>query len=189
MKNIQPVLFILFLLTLASCQKVIKVDLNSSSPQYVIEGNITDDRPPYIVHISKSVNFDQDNTFPPVSGAIVVITDKSMNRSDTLQEKTDSPGYYQTHTGMNGLNGTWGHTYLLYVNIANKIFTASSTIPAPVNMDSLYTQNSMFGSGFQIVPVYHDPAGIVNYYSFIKYINGVQSPRSSGYPSVAATPR
>ena len=58
-----------------SCQKVIDVDLNSSSPHIVIEGYISDQPGPYWVRISQTVNYNQPNTFPPVSGATVTLSD------------------------------------------------------------------------------------------------------------------
>lgn len=72
--------------------KVINVDLNSSSPKILIEGSISDQPGPYIVSLSQTIDFDQDNTFPPVIWAGVIIGDDAGN-IDTLNEVR--PGKYQ----------------------------------------------------------------------------------------------
>ena len=142
-----------------SCQKVIHIDLNSSSPQYVIEGNVTNLGGIDSVKISRSVNFDQDNTFPAVSGAVVTITDSNAGVTDTLREQM--AGMYITTT----LPGIPGHTYKLYIKADNRIFTAASTMPAPVTLDSLYTEVAgAFRKNISLVPVYTDPAMKGNYY-------------------------
>ena len=108
-------LLIVLLAAFSACKKVIKVDLNSSSARYVVQGNVTDVAGTYTVTITKTINFDQDNIFPTVSGAMVVITDVSAGVTDTLAETL--PGNYTTHV----LAGTPGHTYKLYVNAANNL--------------------------------------------------------------------
>ncbi len=164
---------ILLLAAFSACKKVISVNLNSTNPRYVVQGNVTNQPGPYLVNITKSINFDQDNVFPAVSGAIVVITDVTANQVDTLTETT--PGNYNTHI----ITGTPGHTYHLYVNAANNIFTASSKMPMLVTLDSLYTQPSPFGGKHpQLVPVYTDPALVgvnYHYYHFMEYKNDTES--------------
>jgi len=168
-KYLYPFCFILVLSAFCSCQKVINLNLQNSAPQYVIEGNVTDQPGPYTVTITKSVSFTQDNVYPAVSGAIVVITDNTANVTDTLKETT--PGNYNTSI----LAGVSGHQYSLYVNAASNIFTSSSTMPPAVSLDSLYAQvNSFRGNDYQLVPVYTDPApiqGKLNYYHFVEIKN------------------
>lgn len=164
--NLYAVCLGLFLAAFCSCQKVIKVNLNSSNPRYVVQGNVTDQPGPYFVTITKSINFDQDNVFPAVSGATVVITDRTNGVIDTLKEA--NPGSYQTSV----MHGISGHQYDLYINAANNIFTASCIMPAAVAMDSLYTEPSPFGGdGRRLVPVYTDPVAKGNYYHFSEIKN------------------
>lgn len=86
---------VLGVIALYSCQKVIDIELNPSSPRYVVTGNITDQPGPYEVKITSSINFDQDNNFPAVSGAKVCITDQNVGLTDTLTEV--APGRHRTH--------------------------------------------------------------------------------------------
>ena len=160
------VYLLLLLVSFSACKKVIKVNLNATSPRYVVQGNIDNQAGPYSVTITRSVNFDQDNVFPAVSGAIVVVTDVTANQVDTLTEAT--PGSYNTHI----ITGIPGHTYALYINAAGNTFTASSTMPQVVTLDSLYTQPSAFGGSHpELVPVYTDPVALGNYYQFVQVKN------------------
>jgi hypothetical protein len=167
--NIFAILFVL--LVLSSCQKVINIDLNSASPQIVIEGNVTDQAGPYTVKMTKTVNFSETNVFPPVTGALVKISDNAGN-SESLAET--SPGIYTTST----LQGTPGREYSLSVTANGKNYTATSTMPYPVNIDTIEFQQ---GGGFggrnkRWVVKFLDPAGIANYYAlFIKVNNVIQS--------------
>src|ERR1700744_3955404 len=92
-----------------ACKKVIQVDLNNAAPQIVIVGNISDAPGPYRVQISSTVNFSASNTFPPVSGATVSITDSTIGQTEQLQES--DPGVYLTHHVV----GIHRHTYNLLV--------------------------------------------------------------------------
>lgn len=148
-------------IALYSCQKVIEVELNPSSPQYVITGNITDQPGPYEIKITSSINFDQDNNFPAVSGAKVYITDQNASSTDTLTEV--APGRYRTHF----LKGVPGHTYKLAVILGNEMFSSVSTMPTPLALDSLYTKSASFGDGTDIVAIYDDPVGPGNFYHLV----------------------
>lgn len=169
MKKIITV-FVLILISIISfsCQKVISVDLNSAAPNIVIEGNISDQDGAYEVKISKTVNFDQTNTFPPVTGAGVTISDNFGN-SEKLTEIL--PGTYHTSV----IRGIPGRTYTLNVTINGEEYTASSTMPYSVNIDSLSLENMSFGrDNSKVVDVhFKDSAGVKNYYRFVELRNGV----------------
>ncbi|NDC41985.1 MAG: DUF4249 domain-containing protein [Chitinophagia bacterium] len=159
-------LLALMIVTFSSCEKVIHVDLNAVNPQYVIEGNITDGPGPYRLTITKTVNFEKDNVFPGVDSALVIVTDNT-GIVDTLTNTGN--GYYWTNKTV----GAVGKTYTLQVKVADREFTASSTMPAPVPIDSMYSDNAIaFGDNLIfMVPIIHDPANIANYYNFRIYIN------------------
>ena len=48
---------VVFLSILSSCKKVVQLNLNSSLPHIVIQGDIYDHVGPYTIQISRSVNF------------------------------------------------------------------------------------------------------------------------------------
>lgn len=151
-------------LALFSCQKIIKVDLNSSATKVVVEGSINDGPGPYFVKLSQTVNFDQTNTFPAVTGATVTISDDAGN-TETLSET--SPGVYRAAT----ITGVAGRTYTLSVTAAGKTYTAVSKLNTPVQMDSLNTQKGLFGRRKNVHVYFQDPAGVENWYKIVKTVN------------------
>ena len=169
MKPIKFLYIIALLAALSSCQKVINVNLNSASPRIVIEGNIVNNQAVNIIRITKTVDFNQDNVFPTVSGALVLVTDNTAQVIDTLVEST--PGTYSTSK----IIGTPGHTYTMYIKVDSSVFTAASTMPTFVTLDSLYDTKFSFGNEYTLTPVYTDPVETGNNYLFIEFINGVQA--------------
>jgi len=151
----------------AACTKIINVDLNDAPSQLVIEG-IVNDVDAATVTISSSVVFSSANTFPPVSGALVIIKDDAGN-TYTLPESATHPGTYSTAAVI----GKPGRSYTMNVNISGKIYTAVSKMPAVVNLDSLKPDEINIGKLLKVVvPVYTDPPGRGNYYQLVEYVNG-----------------
>ena len=172
MKHIKRLVFCLAVLSFCSCQKVIDLKLNEADIKYVVEGIITNEPGVCKVTLTQSKPFYENNQFPGISGAIVTIKDNDVEFS--LPET--QPGVYQT----NLINGTPGHVYQLSVAINSYVFTASSKMPMPVLLDTLYVSNGPFGE-FKFATVgYNDPSGISNNYRFVQYLNGVKDPAIFG---------
>ncbi len=151
---------------LASCEKVINLDLKTTSSQLVIEGNLADDNRPCLVTLSRSANYTDANSFEAVRGATITLTDNAGGR-ETLRES--APGQYAGAT----LLGVPGRTYTLRVETGGAAYVAVSTLPAPVvPFDKLSTQVSTVGNRIQAVVDYRDPAGPGNSYLFRQYRNG-----------------
>jgi len=161
-------LFLMLSIASISCQKVIDVDLNSSSPRIVIEGSISDGRTPCTVKISRTVNFNQPSTFPPVEGAVVRLSDP-YEHTVTLTEVT--PGTYST----SAISGHFGIKYTITVSVDGQTYVASSTMPIPVTIESLSLQNFTIGrnSSLAVVVYFFDPEGVSNYYRFVEQRNGI----------------
>jgi len=170
------IVLVIFVLFSSSCQKVIMPTLSGSAPQLVIEGVVSDTTGPYQIKISKSVSFYADNTYPNVSGASVTITDQTAGVNDLLTET--SAGVYITHS----ITGTPGHTYQLQVVLDGKNYSATSTMPHPVALDSITFDYTSVKNMIQPVVHYQDPAALVNYYKFNITVNGVKLKRfQTGY--------
>lgn len=161
-------------LLLSACdqEEVIEINLSDVPVQYVIEGTVTDEAVPYTVRITRTVNFDQPNDFPAISGALVIISDDA-GQIDTLFEK--EPGVYETADVFPGVSG---RTYNLQVWVEEHYFMASSTMPGLVPFDDLKTIRLPFGGSNALVmtPVFTDPAGFGNNYQFIQSNNGKRQP-------------
>jgi len=165
---------LIVLLVCPGCKKIIHVNINNVAPQIVIAGVVTDQPGPYTVTISTTVNYTADNVFPPVSGALVIISVNGL--ADTLTET--SAGTYTTHF----ITGSPGNTYSLYVAASGHVYTSSSTMPQKVPLDSVGYSNSDRSNKKKIngVAYFQDPSGIANYYEFIEYNNGVQFQNDRG---------
>lgn len=156
--------------SICSCEKVIDVELNTSPNQLVIEGNITNKLGMQTIKISQSVAYTEPNDYPAVQGAVVNVTD-DQGSSWIFTEST--PGSYT----FGAFKGEPGRTYSLKVNINNVLYTASSTMPDSVGIDSLDVKVFNFGSEKQKQAQVHykDPAGVANQYRFVLKVNGFQS--------------
>ncbi len=163
---------LLVTLLCVACKKIIQVHLNDTSPQIVIEGNVTDDAGPYQVQISRSVDYTANNVFPPVTDATVSITDSTTGEKDILMQ-VDS-GVYETQF----LQGHPKHTYQLLVIEDGQQYSATSTMPSPVKLDSVtFEENTGFnGSEITAIVNFQDPPGVVNYYQFTEAVNGKAVP-------------
>lgn len=153
---------------LAACQKVIDVKLDNSDVRYIVTGKVTDQHGGCQVIITQSKAFSDNNQFPGVGGANVTIEHDGI----ATGLAPSSAGVYSNDT----LTGQPGHAYRLMIHLDGMTWTASSTMPAPVGLDSLYTRTSVLGDGLYITVVYKDPPNVNNYYHFIQYINGRKEP-------------
>ena len=161
-------LFCFSLLSFCSCQKVIELNLHDADIKYVVEGVITNEPGVCRVNLTQSKPFYENNQFPGISGAIVTVKDND----DEFSLPETQPGVYETTL----LNGTPGHTYKLSVSLDNNVFTATSKMPLPVSLDTIYISNGPFGE-FKFATVgYSDPPGVSNSYRFVQYLNGVKDP-------------
>lgn len=159
------------LILLGGCKKIIDIDTKNAPPKIVIEGKINDIQQDQIIKISKTVNYDADNNFPPVSGATVTVVDGSGNNFIFAEI---SPGIY-----MNNMRGTSGEIYNLTVQVEGNTYTASSKMPNVVKLDSIgIVSNSFFGNTRRSAAAYFvDPQSETNYYRFTLTKNDLRSTR------------
>jgi hypothetical protein len=158
-----------FTVLVSSCEKVIHLDLNEAEKKYVIEATVTDQPGSAQVLLSQTKNFDDNNQFVGVSGALITVKEEG----GSLTTFTEiSPGRYEAPS----LAGISGKSYDLNVNVAGNVFTATSTMPAKVNLDSIYTTDEpIFTDTRKIINVvFQDPPGRGNNYRFIQYVNGLK---------------
>lgn len=155
------------LLFLGSCEKVIDLDLNASDRRLVIEAQLNSDGLCY-VKLSKVNNYDESNTFPAVSDAIVQLTDNAGN-TWLLPESANQAGYY----AIDSFPSVPGRTYVLQITSEGKQYTSTSTMPEMVVIDSLTTQKEVFFIDTSLVTIchYQDPASQTNYYRYLFAVN------------------
>ena len=117
-KYFSAILIGIFLL---GCKKEIQLPLDPNQSLLVIDGSITDEAGPYYIKLSKSTNISATSNFLAVTNAIVIVKD-NLGLIDTL--KHEKEGSYKT----NKIKGTYGNTYYLEVQVADKKYTANSTM-------------------------------------------------------------
>jgi hypothetical protein len=166
MKQYHILLMIITALTFTACEKVINVDLKNAEAKTVIEGIVDNSGNPAKVIISKSVSFSSANTYPPVTGAVVKITD---NLGNTFA-LTESPAGTYTNAA---LIGVVGRSYTLNVTAEGKNYTAVSIMPQRVNLDSIFQEKLTLTKVTIVADAkFNDPTGFGNNYQFIETVNG-----------------
>ncbi|KUJ52208.1 DUF4249 domain-containing protein [Chryseobacterium sp. JAH] len=164
MKNIFLIIISLFLF--ASCEKEIDLDLDDQSGNIVIEANVTNLAGPYYVKITKSVAFTEDNTYPLIADATVVLSDNT-GQTETLKYIGD--GFYET----NSFSAVAGRTYTLKITAEGKEYTAQSKMPEPVVLDDLQQDSFMVAGelSYTLLPIFTDPPALGNRYLFTYQVN------------------
>lgn len=152
------------LLTMTSCEKEIDVDLRVAEPRIVIEGVVELDSLA-TVRVTKSKGFNTDNTFLPVEGAIVTVSDDLGNKEQLV---LNDEGWYIA----SALKGTEGRTYSLSVKYEGVDYTSVSTMPrfVPILEIEMYYIPAMKYATPMIK--FQDPKGEVNYYNSRIFVNG-----------------
>jgi len=171
MKNIKIYLAVLIItVTVVSCTKVIDLTLANDSGKLVIEANITNINGPQYIVLSRNVAFTSTNTFPPVTGATVTVTDDEGNTYPF------SEGPKGTYTAIQ-MAGIAGRTYKMTVVTGGITYSATSVMPASVPLDSVTSKNNDFNTKNnrkEITVHLQDPPGVANQYRFVLWVNNVQ---------------
>ena len=169
MRIIIPILLVLIF---SSCEKVIEVDLNSTSPKVVIEGIINNNAGPYKVKLTKTADYFNPEDYPVISGAQVIISD-NLGNSETLTES--SAGIYETSI----LEGIPGRKYTLQVNIEGESYISASEMPITTIIDSITSTEMPFmnphaqnkNKQYRISCYFKDSVGVNEFFRIIAYKN------------------
>lgn len=175
---------------LASCERVLDINLPQSEPKLVVEGQIETGLPP-VVRLSNTVGFfgtiDTSAFFNSfVSGAVITISDE--DRSVVLREYNYLLGDFRVQlytvdsadaTAMDFV-GEAGKTYHLRIELDGEVYESTTNIP-PYNdgLDSFVTvlptdeEALAENPNIRLVKArYTDPADEVNRLRFFTAING-----------------
>jgi hypothetical protein len=174
LKRYQYCLFAILVALFSSCEEVIDLKLDQTSPKIVIEGIFTDLNVRHTLSISTTTNFDASNATVPVTGGKVAIKEEN---GPTINFTEQSPGIYLSTR----YKGTPGKRYTVTVTVAGKTYVATSIMPLVVPIKSLdQVDLDFFGETRKFVQVnYKDPIGIPNFYYNRLFVNNLK--RSSFY--------
>jgi hypothetical protein len=153
-------------LAFTACEKIIDVELREAPSQLTIEASITNQPGPYYVKLSRTIGFQDPNNFPPVTQAVITISD-NIGNEDVLEEV--SPGLYQTDS----TEGIIGRSYRLIVRTEGKEYTASSTMPEQVELRDVTIEEGGFVGETEndVVVWFQDALGMKNHYRFVAWKN------------------
>lgn len=180
MKNIVIVISAFIISALYSCQKEINVDLNSATPQYVIEASLFEGTDTFRVRITKTSSYFNASASPTVDNAVVTIYENGSNAINLISKGN---GIYE----LPNYTSIGGNTYKLKVVSDGKTFEASSILPQHVDIDTLVSKFSDFtifqpgGNNtqyYQVEMKIQDPPVIKNYYRYFVHDNGLNNDNS-----------
>lgn len=154
---------------LASCEKVINLELAGSAEAIVIEATLTTEKQPIQVLVSKTSPYFSSGTGNPVSGAVVSI------RSDN-----GKPHYFkENEPGVYTLDKTWvnpGFWYVVDVEYDGVKYSARSFLNDQVPIADLgfsyFDGMGFFDNGYTVTCYIRDPGDVENYYRLKYYVNG-----------------
>ncbi len=146
-------LFVLVLsgLMLVSCTKVIKVDLNTANPQYVMEAVLFAGTHDFTVSVTKTTSYFNPKAPERVENAVIHLTDGNQLKH-SLQPV--APGVYQ----LKSFQAQVGKEYTLVVNAGGKTYEARAVVPEPVPVQRIEYKDE------ELNLYYQDPQGVKNYY-------------------------
>jgi hypothetical protein len=160
MKNLIIISSVLALFFLASCEKVIQLDLNEGEKQFVVDAMVSNVPAYNYVKITKSAYFYDNNDFAPVEGAIVTITDQNGVVIPLIET---SAGYYENPL----LVGQAYQNYALKIEAEGQVIEANTFVPGVSAIDSIVTlkaQGGFFGDGYTAFAYWNDKGNEKNYY-------------------------
>jgi hypothetical protein len=120
----------LLLFSTAACTEKIDFDLSDQVSYLVVDGLLTDEEKEHVVYLSKTTSFYDNNPTPPVSGALLTISDGETKWP--LSER--DPGVYYSPK----LKGEVGKTYTLTIQYDGETYSASDYMGRIVDIDSAY---------------------------------------------------
>lgn len=176
---------LLFLIALAgiisSCEDVIDVELKEEELNLTgVEATITTQEEP-TVFLYKTLKVSQDEDYPVISGAVVVINDNaSPSNQVTLVEDALTKGLYTVAQGTS-FKGVAGREYTLLIQTPEDTLVAKDQLSAVEPIDSIQVFPSMRGDKLflGIFSYGREPLGKGNYYKWDIYVNDTLQHESS----------
>jgi hypothetical protein len=173
---------------LNSCDKNVDIDMPAYTPSVVIEGFIVNGMPPLVV-VTKNIPYVSNAGKDLYEQSFIhdaIVTIQNENRVDTLKEflETDPrSGIKSYRYSSPAIKGEIGKIYKLTVVASEKTYTATATIPEPVNIEDIWFENHPDASNVDYKTVWikiNDPVG-QNYYRYTTEVNG----RHSAQPEIS----
>ncbi len=177
-KNISIITFYLFLLTfLTSCEEVIDYKLPAGKSELYVDGLICNNGVNQKIYLKQTVDYLDNTTQRPVSGAQVLVVNDKLTFLDTLYESPTEPGTYI----IDSLFGEVGDIFNLVIVENGDTFVSQSQLNRPIQLDSLVQgyRESEFGNdaGIYMDLYARDIVGQGDFYWLRWSLNGVMNQR------------
>lgn len=141
MKQIKYLSLITAITLFIACEEVIEIDLNSSNPAVVVEGNISIGKTAE-VHLSYTHDYFTNDERQNIEDLVVTLT--SNNNETEILEHTFN-GVYVGKTVIGKANTT----YELVIEIDNQVLTGKSVIPSDFEIVSMKLEEATFNRPMQ----------------------------------------
>ena len=161
-----PITIAVLGLLIASCEKVIDVDLNSADPKTVIEANLQEGEHLFSVRVYQTKDYFSDEPTTYFDHAVVTLSDGS---GETVTLVAAGEGLYDAPVIAEA-----GKTYTLQVIHAGETFTASSTLPKVTELKQLsFKEIDLPGeeNNLEVYVHFDDRAGERNFYRILVAVN------------------
>lgn len=161
-------IYIVVVFVLFSCEKEVTVDLPRAEDKLVVEGVIEQGNNPYVILTKNASYFDpvDSNTITDmlVMDAKITVSDGTTTDSLILTFDPFQLPFFK-YVG-NNMIGEAGKTYSLKIETEGKTYTAKTTIPYPVKLDSCkFKEIADPEDSIGVVWIYFtDPDTLGNYY-------------------------
>jgi hypothetical protein len=169
----RPILLMLTVVTLFSCEEVIELDLEATPQKVVIEGLFTDRRGDQFVRISKTTDFYNSSALEVVNGAAVSVTSSD---GEVFQFIEITSGYY---VPSGKVSGEIGKSYKLSVSIGDQVYESEDQLLRVSDIDSLdyeltsdpTDEREEKGHFYDLLIYFQEPKETKDYYFFKFYRN------------------
>lgn len=174
MKKLLFLLSIVFVLSAAGCQDVVKVDLDTAAPRLVIDASIDWEKGTtgnqQIVKLSTTAGF-YSNVIPSVSSAVVFVTNSSNTVFNFIEEVPNTGEYI-----CNNFVPVIGENYVLTVNYAGQTYTASEKMIAVPEITNVNQRDNAGFNGSDIeVKFYFQDNGLENNSYMSRFVTTVNA--------------
>ena len=137
MKNLYTYLLISLSLFFLSCEETIDINIVAAEPKVVIDGLITNDANLNYVKLSLTRDFYSTDPNPPITDALVTVTDDSNVEIAYIHNPNNNPDMEGIYMPAVAYAGTIGNTYRLKVDVDGVLYTATETMLPVTEIDNL----------------------------------------------------
>jgi hypothetical protein len=158
--------------SIASCTKVINLNLPTGEALPYVDAWITDQSGVQTIKFLKATNYMNSNDADPVTDAQITVTDVTAGKSYAFNYQN---GAYIYDAGSQSI-GVRGHLYKLNIAWSGQQFEATDTLKRNTTIDSLTSEYKKAENGdkegYYVKLWAHDVPGAVDYYWIRTYLNG-----------------